>query len=93
MKSYRFEKDTYGGGVATIGATRNAYGGSIGNPLDSGGSRIEIDFFESYEPGIKLSQMLTNSQIKYLNNVWKDYITLEEFILLGDPSLMIGGYS
>jgi hypothetical protein len=36
--------------------------------------------------------MLTAAQNDYLNNVGKDYFTIEEFLLLGDPSLMVGGY-
>ena len=36
--------------------------------------------------------MLTKAQNSYINNLWKDYFTLEEFVLLGDPSLKIGGY-
>jgi hypothetical protein len=36
--------------------------------------------------------MFTQAQKDYLNDVLPDYMTLEEFILLGDPSLRVGGY-
>jgi hypothetical protein len=36
--------------------------------------------------------MLIQPQTEYINNVFKDYFTIEEFMLLGDPSLMVGGY-
>jgi hypothetical protein len=35
--------------------------------------------------------MLTRAQNDYINHVYKDFFTIEEFILLGDPSLMVGG--
>ena len=39
------------------------------------------------------AEMLVSSQNDYLNNaLWKEPLTVEEYILLGDPSLKIGGY-
>jgi len=35
--------------------------------------------------------MLTLAQNDYIDNVGMDYFTIEEFILLGDPSLRVGG--
>ena len=35
---------------------------------------------------------VTGSQNAYIQNVGADYFTLEEFILLGDPSLTTGGF-
>ena len=46
----------------------------------------------SYEEGVTAGEMLTQAQIDYLDNVGKDYFTIEEYLLLGDPSLMVGGY-
>lgn len=46
----------------------------------------------SYEKGVTVGEMLTQAQIDYLDNVGKDYFTIEEYLLLGDPSLMVGGY-
>ena len=42
--------------------------------------------------GITVGEMLTQAQNDYINNVGKDFFTIEEFILLGDPSLKVGGY-
>jgi hypothetical protein len=36
--------------------------------------------------------MLTQSQMDYINYVGKDFFTIEEFMLIGDPSLKVGGY-
>jgi len=80
-------KKDNGGAIATIGATRTAYGG-----LDMGCGYLSLRFYEAYSSSETVSQMLTKAQIEYINNLWKDYFTLEEFILLGDPSLKIGGY-
>jgi hypothetical protein len=76
-----------GGAIATIGATRTAYGS-----LEMGCGYLSIQFYEAYSSSETVSQMLTKAQNDYINNLWRDYFTLEEFILLGDPSLEIGGY-
>jgi hypothetical protein len=39
-----------------------------------------------------LGQMMTQAQNEYITDVPNDAFTVEEFALLGDPSLMIGGY-
>ena len=46
----------------------------------------------AYEPGISVAEMMTSAQNDYISYVGKDCVTLEEFILLGDPSLRTGGY-
>ena len=53
----------------------------------------------AYEPGINVSDMLVKSQNDYLNDITDDkandrfyVMTIEQFILLGDPSLKVGGY-
>ncbi|KYK23835.1 hypothetical protein AYK24_00970 [Thermoplasmatales archaeon SG8-52-4] len=76
-----------GGAIATIGATRTAYGG-----VDDGAGKIAIEFFKGYESSENLGQMMTYSQNEYIIDVQNDFLTIEEFILLGDPSLKIGGY-
>jgi hypothetical protein len=83
----------FGGAIVVIGSTGIGYGGLPGDPLAAGCPRLQAYFFEAYEQGITVSQMLTSAQNEYLNNVWKDCITIEEFNILGDPSLFIGGYS
>jgi hypothetical protein len=61
--------------------------------VHGGAGFLNVHFFKAYEPGIMVSHMLVSSQNDYINErEWPDCITLEEFILLGDPSLKIGGY-
>ena len=76
-----------GGAIATIGATRTAYGG-----IDDGAGKMSVEFFSSYNTSQYVGEMVTAMQNGYITDVPGDAFTLEEFILLGDPSLMIGGY-
>jgi hypothetical protein len=76
-----------GGAIANIGATRTAFGG-----FDSGAGKMSLEFFSTYESCETIGEMWSNTQIGYNMDVPWDYFTLEEFILLGDPSLKIGGY-
>lgn len=76
-----------GGSIATIGATRTAFGG-----FDSGAGKMSIEFFSAYESGVHLGQMMTQMQNEYISDVHGDLFTVEEFILIGDPSLKTGGY-
>jgi len=86
-------KKPFGGAVATLGATRVAYGVVTENGPKSGSGYLALKFFENYDEGIRVGEMLVGAQIDYLNNIEQDPFTVEEFILLGDPSLMIGGYN
>ncbi len=81
-----------GGAIATIGSTRTAYTWVDSNGVYGGAGYLDVQFFDSYEEGITVGQMMTSSQNEYIQHVGPDYFTLEEFILLGDPSLMTGGY-
>ena len=78
-----------GGAIATIGATRIMLADS-----NIGGNEITFKFFKAYEENITLGDMMKKAQISYIN---KDPMimsyTIQEIILLGDPSLKIGGYS
>lgn len=91
-------KHPFGGAIATIGSTQLIFTMVSADGAVWGGGSLNVDFFKAYEPGLTVSQMLTNAQNDYLiNNPWGDHwiddaITPEEFILLGDPSLKIGGY-
>lgn len=76
-----------GGAIATIGATRTAFGG-----IDSGAGKMSIVFFSAYNSSEFLGQMMTQAQNSYINDVPDDPFTVEEFMLLGDPTLKIGGY-
>ena len=81
-----------GGCVANIGATRPAYTYVDKDGVYAGAGYLDVHFFKAYEEGITVGEMLTHAQLDYLNYVGKDYFTVEEYLLLGDPSLMVGGY-
>jgi hypothetical protein len=81
-----------GGAIATIGSTRTAYTWVDTNGVYGGAGYLDVHFFDSYTEGVTAGEMLTGAQNAYIQNVGPDYFTIEEFILLGDPSLMVGGY-
>ena len=89
--AWEFLRHDDGGSIASIGMTRK--GTLLGNNL-LGGFVVffAIKFFESYESSITLSQIYNNAVTSFIDDSWKDYVTLQMFILLGDPSLKIGGY-
>ena len=76
-----------GGAIATIGATRTAFGG-----IYEGCGYLSLRFYEAYSTSQTVSEMLTKAQNNYITNLPMDRFTVEEFILIGDPSLRIGGY-
>jgi len=84
------------GAVACIAATRVAFGGFAGDPLLAGASCLQKYFFEAYNPGDHLGSLFVSAQQQYIQNVINtiiyDPLTIQEFTLLGDPSLKIGGY-
>ena len=80
-------KKKNGGAIATIGATRTAFGG-----IDMGCGYLSLRFFEAYNTSETVSEMLTAAQTNYLTFIPFDRFTVQEFILIGDPSLKIGGY-
>jgi hypothetical protein len=81
-----------GGAIASVGATRTAYTWVDSTGVYGGAGYMDVHFFDSYYEGVTVGQMLTGSQNAYIHQVGPDYFTIEEFILLGDPSLMVGGY-
>jgi hypothetical protein len=82
-----FVRQENGGAIATIGATRTAYGG-----VESGAGKMSIEFFQAYASCPLLGQMMTQAQNAYITDVPDDAFTVEEFMLIGDPSLKVGGY-
>ena len=86
--AWSFVKYDRGGAIATIGATRTAYGGE-----DFGCEKLSTEFFSSYERGQKLGPMFARAQTNYIHELPDDEFTVEEFVLLGDPSLQLGGHS
>ncbi len=89
--AWEFLKYENGGSIATIGSTRKGHLNRE-DPFSGFGGLLIIKFFESYAPGIKLSDMYMKAITTFINDTWKDYMTLQEIIILGDPSLRIGGY-
>ncbi|MFA5102352.1 MAG: C25 family cysteine peptidase [Candidatus Thermoplasmatota archaeon] len=90
--SWSFLAKETGGAIATIGSTRTAYTWVDASGVYGGAGYLDVHFFDAYEEGTTVGQMLTSSQNDYIQYVGADYFTLEEFILLGDPSLRTGGY-
>jgi hypothetical protein len=90
--AYFMLKMPFGGAIATIGATRVAFTDVDWQGVHGGAGYLNLHFFKNYEEGISVSEMLTKAQNDYINYVYEDCITLEEFILIGDPSLKTGGY-
>lgn len=89
-----FVKHKGGGAIATIGATRVAYGMVDQTGVHGGAGYLALKFFESYENGTSLGEMYVTAQINFLKEIpYRDVFTVEEFILLGDPSLKLGGYN
>jgi len=91
--SWELVKKANGGTIATIGATRVAFTGVDQNGAHYGAGFLNTHFFEAYEPGGTLAPMFASAQTDYLNIVGEECITLQEFNLIGDPSLRLGGYS
>jgi hypothetical protein len=79
------------GSIISIGGVRS--GTLVRHDPPSGFSGLfSIKFFESYEPGIIISDMYNNAISSFIYDSWRNYVTIQRFILLGDPSLKIGGY-
>ena len=85
-------KKVTGGGIAAVGSTRVAFTGVDENGAHWGAGFLNTHFFQAYKPGRNLGELMTQAQIDYINAVGKECITLEEFILVGDPSLHLGGF-
>lgn len=90
--AYNIMIKPFGGAIASIGATRVAFTDVDRHGVHAGAGYLNLHFFMNYEEGITVSEMLTRSQNDYLNYVGDDCLTIEEFILVGDPSLKTGGY-
>ncbi len=84
------------GAIAAVASTRVGFGGFAGDPLLAGASRLHASFFEGYSSGVSLGEMFIQAQQAYIENVWEtiiyDPLTVQEFCLIGDPSLRVGGY-
>jgi hypothetical protein len=90
--AWAFLKKADGGAIATVGATRPAYTHVDKDGVYAGAGYMDVRFFHSYYEGTSVGEMLTQAQNDYINYVMKDFFTVEEYLLFGDPSMMVGGY-
>jgi hypothetical protein len=82
-----------GGAIAAIGATRVAYSMIGPSGIIGGCCFLALKFFESISKNDYLGEIFVSANNEYLEKAaWWDPFTVEEFVLLGDPSLKIGGY-
>jgi len=92
--SWELLKKQNGGSIATMGSTRVAFlGMSMEGEVVGGIAFLNIKFFEAYDTGSTIGPLFNSAINSYINSAgWREPITPQEFILLGDPSLKIGGY-
>jgi len=91
--AWNFIKKRNGGAIATVGSTSIAYSLIFDDQCSYAGfGFLNIHFFKAYNESAILGDMFMQSQIDYLDEVIHDYMTLEQYILLGDPTLRVGGY-
>ena len=97
----------FGGSVATIASTAYSYESSDINSKRGGCEWLDIHFFEEYKNSNTkiLGDCWKNTINRFLQNFsidWNDNSTygdaiiaknLEQWLLIGDPSLKIGGYN
>ena len=83
-------KKINGGAIASVGATEVAFSFVGENGPRGGAGYLSLHFFEGYHSCDTVSEMLVYSQNVYLNNLWKDHWTIEQFTLIGDPTLKVG---
>mgnify|MGYP006285230009 CR=1 FL=1 len=96
----------FGGSIATIASTAYSYESSDINSKRGGCEWLDIHFFEEYRQSKTkvLGDCWSNTIARFLQNFsinWSDNSTygdaiivknLEQWLLIGDPSLKIGGY-
>ena len=98
--SWRLIRNPHGGAIAAIGNTGLGYGmpGKVCT-IGGGDSWITIEFFRQYgeEEHHMLGDAYSQTLVSYINNFDMTDLeaghpkTLHEWVLLGDPSLRIGG--
>jgi len=80
-----------GGAIATIASTQLDVW-IVEKNFFAGTALLSSEFCKAFKPGLFLSDVLMQAQKNYIKKIGKDYEILESFILIGDPTLMIGGY-
>ena len=88
-----------GGAIATIGATETATTSVDADGPHGQAGYLDLHFFQAYEPGRPVGEMLVQAKHDYLNDVAAGQandrfymMTIEQFQVMGDPSLAVGGY-
>lgn len=88
-----------GGAIATVGATETATTSVDEDGPHGQAGYLDLHFFQAYEPGRPVSEMLVQAKHDYLNDVAAgeasdrfSVMTIEQFQVLGDPTLQVGGY-
>ncbi len=88
-----------GGAIATIGATETATTSVDEDGPHGQAGYLDLHFFQAYEPGRPVAEMLVQAKHDYLNDVAAGeandrfyMMTVEQFQVMGDPSLHVGGY-
>ena len=102
--AWEFINHDSGGSIASIACTTVSYAPLTTYTTKSYNSYLTMSIFEGFDDGIDILGDLWGYSIDcYLEDegVWRDifppaiwmhYLSLEEWVLLGDPSLKIGGY-
>ena len=90
--AWQLLKQPQSGSIASIGTTTLGYTWVNDTDACGGASYLHKKFYESYQKDITLSEMFTGAQNLFLQSIGKECFVIEEFILLGDPTLKIGGY-
>jgi len=90
--AWYFIRQPTGGGIASIGSTRVAFTGVDESGPHWGAGYLAYQFFKAWEKTNVLGEMFVEMQMGYIAENPGDNWTMEEFILLGDPTLRIGGY-
>ncbi|MGC9308504.1 MAG: C25 family cysteine peptidase, partial [Thermoplasmatota archaeon] len=87
-----------GGAIATIANTGYGYGQPGAETLEKRGRYMELKFFQAYSEGLDMLGMTHAQDQAYYMNTWPpmedriDCKIVQQWVLLGDPSLKIGGY-
>ena len=93
--SWELVKKHNGGSIITMGSTRVAFlGMDMDGNVIGGIAFLNLKFFEAYKNDMNVGYLYNSAINSYINNAgWREPITPQEFILIGDPSLKIGGYN
>ena len=102
--AWEFIKNENGGSIGSLACTTYSWGTPTTFTSKTYNGFLTLEIFRSYNNGIDiLGELWAKSISKYLDDEqamlsymsilnWIHYVCLEEWILIGDPSLKIGGY-